>query len=169
MERVWFITGSSRGFGRELVGSALQAGDLVAATARRPEQLTDLVDAYGERILPLTLDVTDASAARSAIAAARERFGRIDVVVNNAGYANVCSDRKRRRRQLPSPNSRRTSGVSTTSRKPRIPVLREQQGGLMAYSVLVHGWPGRRFGRDRLISGRPSSPRDRRVLAGPSG
>jgi NAD(P)-dependent dehydrogenase (short-subunit alcohol dehydrogenase family) len=90
MTKVWFITGSSRGFGRELVRAALDAGDMVAATARHPEQLTDLVDTYGERIVPLPLDVTDAPAAAAAIATARDRFGRIDVVVNNAGYANVA-------------------------------------------------------------------------------
>ena len=64
MEKVWFITGSSRGFGRELVQAALEAENVVAATARRPEQLADLVDRYGERVLPLALDVTDAAAAR---------------------------------------------------------------------------------------------------------
>jgi NAD(P)-dependent dehydrogenase (short-subunit alcohol dehydrogenase family) len=90
MSKVWFITGSSRGFGRELVSAALRAGDAVAATARRPEQLIDLADTYGERILPLALDVTDPSAVSTALAAARDRFGRIDVVVNNAGYANVA-------------------------------------------------------------------------------
>ncbi|MDF2824992.1 MAG: short-chain dehydrogenase/reductase, partial [Mycobacterium sp.] len=90
MSKVWFITGSSRGFGRELVKAALEAGDTVAATARRPEGLADLATTHGDRILPLRLDVTDAEAARTAIATARQRLGRIDVVVNNAGYANVA-------------------------------------------------------------------------------
>ena len=89
-QQVWFITGSSRGFGRELVRSALAAGDSVVATARRPEQLADLVEQYGERILPVALDVTDADAAQQAIAAGIARFGRLDIVVNNAGYANVA-------------------------------------------------------------------------------
>ncbi|MCC9152655.1 SDR family NAD(P)-dependent oxidoreductase [Streptomyces parvulus] len=86
---VWFITGSSRGFGRALATAALEAGDLVVATARRPEVLTETLGAYGERVLPLTLDVTDPRAARRAVDAAVTRFGRIDVLVNNAGYANV--------------------------------------------------------------------------------
>ncbi|MET9138293.1 SDR family NAD(P)-dependent oxidoreductase [Streptomyces parvulus] len=86
---VWFITGSSRGFGRALATAALEAGDLVVATARRPEVLTETLGAYGERVLPLTLDVTDPRAARRAVDAAVARFGRIDVLVNNAGYANV--------------------------------------------------------------------------------
>lgn len=86
---VWFITGSSRGFGRALATAALEAGDLVVATARRPEVLTETLGAYGERVLPLALDVTDPRAARRAVDAAVARFGRIDVLVNNAGYANV--------------------------------------------------------------------------------
>ncbi|MHC5257827.1 SDR family NAD(P)-dependent oxidoreductase [Streptomyces sp. UC4497] len=88
--QVWFITGSSRGLGRALATAALEAGDLVAATARRPETLTEAFAAYGERMLPLALDVTDPQAARRAVDAAVARFGRIDVVVNNAGYANVA-------------------------------------------------------------------------------
>src|SRR3954447_11138962 len=89
MSQVWFVTGSSRGFGRALVRAAHEAGDRVAATARKPEQLDDLVAEYDDRVFPIALDVTDADATRAAIAAANARFGRIDVLVNNAGYANV--------------------------------------------------------------------------------
>ncbi|NEB77679.1 SDR family NAD(P)-dependent oxidoreductase [Streptomyces sp. SID14478] len=87
--RVWFVTGSSRGLGRALATAALEAGDLVVATARNPEVLTEPFAAYGDRVLPLALDVTDPAAARAAVDAAVARFGRIDVLVNNAGYANV--------------------------------------------------------------------------------
>jgi NAD(P)-dependent dehydrogenase (short-subunit alcohol dehydrogenase family) len=88
--RVWFVTGSSRGLGRALVTAALDAGDLVAATARRPEQLDDLVRKYGEdRVLALPLDVTDGAAARTVVDTVLGHYGRIDVLVNNAGYANV--------------------------------------------------------------------------------
>ena len=83
MKQIWFVTGSSRGFGRALVRAALEAGDLVAATARRPEQLADLSAEYGDSIHPIALDVTDAAAARAAITEARERLGRLDVIVNN--------------------------------------------------------------------------------------
>ena len=89
MRQVWFVTGSSRGFGRALVRAALEAGDLAAATARRPEQLADLRAEYGDSLHLIALDVTDPAAAASAIAEARGRFGRLDVIVNNAGYANV--------------------------------------------------------------------------------
>ncbi|MCF3128850.1 SDR family NAD(P)-dependent oxidoreductase [Streptomyces olivochromogenes] len=86
---VWFITGSSRGLGRELVAAALEAGDRVVATARRPEALAEAFSEYGDRVLPLPLDVTSADAAREAVEAAVARFGRVDVIVNNAGYANL--------------------------------------------------------------------------------
>ncbi|NMO52931.1 SDR family NAD(P)-dependent oxidoreductase [Actinoplanes sp. TBRC 11911] len=86
---IWFITGTSRGLGRALAIAALQAGDRVVATARKPSELDDLVARFGDGILPAELDVTRADQAESAVAAAIERFGGIDVVVNNAGYANL--------------------------------------------------------------------------------
>ncbi|WP_214402118.1 SDR family oxidoreductase [Pseudonocardia lacus] len=87
-EKIWFITGASRGFGREWAIAALERGDRVAATARDTSTLDDLVERYGERLLPLRLDVTDRAADFAAVAAAHERFGRLDVVVNNAGYGH---------------------------------------------------------------------------------
>src|SRR5260370_420382 len=88
MTKTWLITGSSRGFGRELAQAALNDGDRVVATARRPEQLKDLVLEYGDRVRAVALDVTDAEAARAAVQTAIHEFGTLDVVVNNAGYAN---------------------------------------------------------------------------------
>ena len=88
-QQVWFITGSSRGLGRALVVAALEAGDRVVATARRPETLAAVREKYGDRVHPLALDVTRPEAARRAVEAAVGRYGRIDVLVNNAGYANV--------------------------------------------------------------------------------
>ena len=84
--RTWFITGASRGFGREWTIAALERGDSVAATARDTGTLKDLAERFGDRILPLQLDVTDRDAVFSSVAAAHARFGRLDVVVNNAGY-----------------------------------------------------------------------------------
>lgn len=84
--KVWFITGASRGFGREWTIAALERGDSVAATARDAATLDDLAAEYGDRLLPVTLDVTDRAAAFTAVAQAHEHFGRLDVVVNNAGY-----------------------------------------------------------------------------------
>ncbi|QNJ93546.1 SDR family NAD(P)-dependent oxidoreductase [Mycolicibacterium fluoranthenivorans] len=130
MSKVWFITGSSRGFGRELVRAALAAGDRVAATARRHEQLDDLVSGYGDRIAALPLDVTDPDAARAAIASARERFGRLDVVVNNAGYANVAPIETGADADFRAQFETNFWGVVHVS-KAAIPVLRAQGGGLI--------------------------------------
>ena len=85
-EKIWFITGASRGFGREWTIAALDRGDKVAATARDTSTLDDLVAKYGDALLPLQLDVTDHDADFAAVAQAHEHFGRLDVVVNNAGY-----------------------------------------------------------------------------------
>src|ERR1700744_347916 len=90
MQQTWFITGSSRGFGRALVQAALEAGDRVVATARRPEQRAEFAARYGDQVLPVALDVTDPDAVQAAITAGLKAFGRLDVVVNNAGYANVA-------------------------------------------------------------------------------
>jgi len=84
--KTWFITGASRGFGHAWATAALARGDRVAATARNPKTLEDLTRAYGERVLPLALDVTDRAAVFAAVAQAAERFAGLDVVVNNAGY-----------------------------------------------------------------------------------
>jgi len=84
--KVWFVTGSSRGFGRVWVEAALKRGDKVVATARNVRTLDPIVEAYGENVLPIALDVTDKSAVDSAVLAAHERFGKLDVVINNAGY-----------------------------------------------------------------------------------
>jgi NAD(P)-dependent dehydrogenase (short-subunit alcohol dehydrogenase family) len=86
--KIWFITGASRGFGREWTEAALERGDKVAATARRIETLDELVATYGDQFLPLQLDVTNREADFAAVAAAAQHFGRLDVVINNAGYGH---------------------------------------------------------------------------------
>jgi NAD(P)-dependent dehydrogenase (short-subunit alcohol dehydrogenase family) len=86
MSKIWFITGSSRGFGRRFAEAALSRGDKVAATARNTDSLDDLVAAHGDQILLLPLDVTDKTAATAAVKQAHERLGRLDVIVNNAGF-----------------------------------------------------------------------------------
>jgi NAD(P)-dependent dehydrogenase (short-subunit alcohol dehydrogenase family) len=91
MSQVFFLTGSSRGLGRQIAEAVLAAGHRLVATARQPASLADLAERYGEQILPVALDVTDPAAARAAVAAGVAAFGRIDVVVNNAGYANLAA------------------------------------------------------------------------------
>ncbi|MFJ8896489.1 SDR family NAD(P)-dependent oxidoreductase [Leifsonia sp. NPDC102414] len=139
--QTWFITGSSRGFGRALAVAALEAGDRVAATARRPEQLDDLVATYGDRILPLRLDVTDAAQARDALDTARERFGSVDVIVNNAGYANVSPIETTDDADFRTQFETNFWGVYNVS-KAAIPVLRAQGGGLVIQFSSVGGRVG---------------------------
>ena len=91
MSQVFFLTGSGRGLGRSISGAVLSAGHSLVATARNPDSLADLVSRYGDQILPVALDVTDPDAAQAAVSLGVERFGRLDVVVNNAGYANLAS------------------------------------------------------------------------------
>lgn len=86
MTQVWFITGSSRGLGRSLTEAVLAKGHKVAATARKPEQLKDLVQKFPDQVYPIQLDVTDKEQIRKAVELTIKQFGRIDVLVNNAGF-----------------------------------------------------------------------------------
>lgn len=88
-EKVWFITGASRGFGRVWTEAALKRGDKVAATARNVESIADLKEKYGNNVLTLELDVTKPGQAKSAVDAAHAHFGKLDVILNNAGYSLV--------------------------------------------------------------------------------
>lgn len=140
-QQVWFITGSSRGFGLALASAALEAGDSVVATARRPEQLSSLVEKYGQRVLPMALDVTDSAAAQAAVEAAVRRFGRIDVLVNNAGYANIAPVET-----APEDDFRRQFetnfwGVYNVS-KAALPVLRAQKSGTIVQFSSIGGRVG---------------------------
>ncbi|PNE39975.1 SDR family NAD(P)-dependent oxidoreductase [Streptomyces noursei] len=139
--QTWFITGSSRGFGRSLTVAALEAGDQVVATARRPEHLADLVERFGDQVLPVALDVTDAAAASAALDTARDRFGRIDVIVNNAGYANVAPVET-----APEDDFRRQFetnfwGVYNVS-KAALPLLKAQGGGIVVQFSSIGGRVG---------------------------
>ena len=141
MQQAWFITGSSRGFGRALVQAVLDAGDLVVATARRPEQLAEFTRQYGDRVLPLALDVTDEAAVRAAVSAATERFGRLDVVVNNAGYANVAPIETGDEEDFRTQFETNFWGVYNVS-KAVIPQLRAQGGGTIVQFSSVGGRVG---------------------------
>src|SRR5688572_26290369 len=92
MPRIWFITGASRGLGLAIVEAALESGDSVAATARTPSQLAPIVERHGsDRVLALQLDVTKNEQVIETLNRTIEKFGRLDVLVNNAGYANISS------------------------------------------------------------------------------
>jgi len=128
MSKVWFITGSSRGLGRSLAEAVLAHGDLLVATARNPEQLGDLVSTYGEQMRAVALDVTNPEQVRTAIATAIDAFGRIDVVVNNAGYANVASIEETTEEDWRAQLETNLWGVINVTRA-ALPVLRKQRSG----------------------------------------
>ncbi|MEJ8645859.1 SDR family NAD(P)-dependent oxidoreductase [Streptomyces sp. MS1.HAVA.3] len=100
MSKVWFVTGSSRGLGRNFVEAALSRGDKVAATARSTASLDELVAAHGDAVLPLAMDVTDKAAVFESVQRAKEHFGRLDVIVNNAGYAQIGAIEELNEQQL---------------------------------------------------------------------
>ncbi|MEV6866545.1 oxidoreductase [Streptosporangium subroseum] len=143
--RTWLITGSSRGFGRELATAALERGNRVVATARRPEQLDDLVRKYGDRVRTFALDVTDAGAARAAVRLAVDEFGRLDVVVNNAGYANSSPIEETSDEDFRAQVEANFFGVVNVT-KAALPVLRAQRSGhILQFSSIggrVGGSPG---------------------------
>jgi NAD(P)-dependent dehydrogenase (short-subunit alcohol dehydrogenase family) len=140
MSRVWFVTGSSRGLGRALAEVALEAGDRVAATARDPERLRDLVGRFGDAVLPLALDVTDHDAAATAVAEAVARFGRLDVVVNSAGYSDLASFEDTTIDSFRTQVDTTFYGVVNVT-KAVVPVLRSQGGGhLFQVSSLSVRW-----------------------------
>lgn len=128
MSKVWFVTGSSRGFGRAFVESALGRGDKVAATARDTSTLSDLVDKYGGAVLPLQLDVTDRDEVFAAVKQAHDTFGRLDVVINNAGYGLFGTVEEITERQLRDQLETNLFGVLHVTQAV-LPILREQGSG----------------------------------------
>jgi len=128
MSQVFLLTGSSRGLGRQIAEAALVAGHRLVATARRPDSLSDLADRYGAQILPVALDVTDPDAAASAVAAGTQAFGRIDVLVNNAGYANLAAVEDITLADFRAQIDANLFGVVNVT-KAVLPVLRAQHGG----------------------------------------
>jgi NAD(P)-dependent dehydrogenase (short-subunit alcohol dehydrogenase family) len=126
--KTWFITGTSRGFGREWAIAALDRGDQVAATARDTGTLDDLVSKYGDAILPIKLDVTDRAAAFAAVKQAHDRFGRLDVVVNNAGYGHFGMIEEITEEEIRAQLETNVLGALWVSQA-SLPFLREQGSG----------------------------------------
>lgn len=141
MPRTWLITGASRGFGRSLAEAVLERGDRLVATARRPEQLQDLVARYGQQVRTVALDVTDADAARAAVQVAVDAFGRLDVVVNNAGYANSSPIEETTDRDFRDQFEANFFGVYNVTRA-ALPVLRRQQSGVFVQFSSIGGRVG---------------------------
>ena len=128
MSKVWFITGTSTGFGRDLAIAALENGDKVAATARKPEVLGDLTAKYGASVLALKLDVTKTDEIASAVKAAHEKFGRIDVLVNNAGYGVFGAFEEITDQQFREQYETNVFGVNYVTRAV-LPILKAQKSG----------------------------------------
>jgi NAD(P)-dependent dehydrogenase (short-subunit alcohol dehydrogenase family) len=128
MTQVFFLTGSSRGLGRQIAEAVLAAGHRLVATARQPASLADLAERYGDRILPVALDVTEVAAAQAAVAAGVAAFGRIDVVVNNAGYANLAAIEDITPQDFREQLDANLLGVVNVTQA-ALPVLRAQGGG----------------------------------------
>jgi NAD(P)-dependent dehydrogenase (short-subunit alcohol dehydrogenase family) len=145
MVKTWLITGSSRGFGRELAGAVLERGENLVATARRPADLDGLVAKYGDQVRAVTLDVTDPAAARAAVRTAVAEFGRLDVVVNNAGYANSAPIEEMAEDDFRAQIEANLFGVVNVTRA-ALPVLRAQRSGhIVQFSSIggrVGGTPG---------------------------
>jgi NAD(P)-dependent dehydrogenase (short-subunit alcohol dehydrogenase family) len=128
MPQVFFLTGSSRGLGRQIAEATLAAGHRLVATARNPASLADLAERHGDQILLVALDVTDPAAAAAAVAAGTEAFGGIDVVVNNAGYANLAAVEDITLDDFRAQVDANLFGVVNVT-KAALPVLRARGGG----------------------------------------
>jgi NAD(P)-dependent dehydrogenase (short-subunit alcohol dehydrogenase family) len=144
MSRTWLVTGSSRGFGREIAEAALKRGDRVLATARNPDQL-DALAAYGDAVVPFGLDVTDSAGARSAVDAAIRSFGSLDVVVNNAGYAASAAIEEMSEESFREQIETNLFGVVNVT-KAALPIFHQQRSGyFLQFSSIggrVGGSPG---------------------------
>jgi NAD(P)-dependent dehydrogenase (short-subunit alcohol dehydrogenase family) len=143
--RTWLITGSSRGFGAELVTAVLESGDAVLATARRPEDISQPAEEHRERFRTAPLDVTDADAAAAAVGVAVSQLSGLDIVVNNAGYANSGAIEEMDEDDFRAQVEANFFGVVNVTRA-ALPVLRQQRSGtFVQFSSLggrVGGTPG---------------------------
>lgn len=138
MNKVWLITGTSTGFGRDLAEAALEAGDLVAATARKPETLSALQDKHGDSVLPLRLDVTDSGSIAQAVQA---KWGRIDVLVNNAGNGVFGALEEITDAQLRAQYDTNVFGLAAVTRAV-LPIMRAQKAGRILNVSSVAGLVG---------------------------
>jgi NAD(P)-dependent dehydrogenase (short-subunit alcohol dehydrogenase family) len=128
MSKTWFITGSARGFGRLWAEGALTRGDKVAASVRNPDSIAGLVESYGDQVLPLRVDVTDRDAVFEAVATAHGRFGRLDVILSNAGYGLMGAVEETSFAEIRAVFETNVFGTISLVQA-ALPFLREQGGG----------------------------------------
>src|ERR1700686_4660781 len=141
MAHVWLITGSARGLGRAIAEGVLPADDKLIATARHPQQLSDLVERYGDHVRAVALDVTDERAAIAAVQLAVDVFGRLDVLVNNAGYGNLAAIEDTTIQDFRAQLEANLFGVVNLT-KAAIPVMRRQGAGRILQFSPVGGRVG---------------------------
>jgi NAD(P)-dependent dehydrogenase (short-subunit alcohol dehydrogenase family) len=145
MSKVWLVTGSASGLGREIAEAVLASGDRLMATARDPQRLTDLTDRYGKHVSTAPLDVADETAARTAVARAVDVFGRLDVLVNNAGYGDTAPFEQVSSERFRALIETNFFGVVFMTRAV-LPIMRKQQSGCILQISSVGGrlaTPGR--------------------------
>lgn len=128
MNKVWFVTGAARGLGAAIAKAALNDGDKVVVSGRRIESLQNIFSEYGDRVLLVALDVTDGAQALSAVESAVERFGRIDVLVNNAGYGQLAPFEDNLASEADQQFATNVFGVFNVCRAV-LPVMRRQRSG----------------------------------------
>lgn len=138
MSKVWLVTGSASGLGRDIAEAVLASGDRLLATARDPHRLNDLVEQYGEQVHTAALDVADEAAATAAVAKAVDVFGHLDVVVNNAGYGDVAPFEQVSSERFRALIDTNFFGVVYMTRA-AIPVMRKQKSGCILQISSVGG------------------------------
>lgn len=138
MSKVWLVTGSASGLGRNIGEAVLASGDRLVATARDPRRLEDLVKKYGDQVRTAPLDVTDEREAYAAVHAAVDAFGRLDVVVNNAGYADVAPFEQLSPERFKAMDDTNFYGVVNVCRA-AIPIMRKQKSGCILQISSVGG------------------------------
>jgi NAD(P)-dependent dehydrogenase (short-subunit alcohol dehydrogenase family) len=138
MSKVWFVTGSASGLGRDIAEAVLASGDRLVATARNPRRLDELVEKYGDQIRSAPLDVADEDAARAAVQVAIEVFGRLDVVVNNAGYGDIAPFEQLSSERFKALIDTNFYGVVNVTRAV-LPLMRKQRSGCILQISSVGG------------------------------
>src|SRR5215468_9857178 len=138
MSKVWFITGSASGLGRNIAEAVLASGDRLVATARDPHRLEDLVKRYGDQVRTAPLDVADEGAANAAVQAALHAFGRLDVVVNNAGYGDIAPFEQLSSERFKAVMDTNFYGVVNVTRG-AVPIMRRQRNGCILQISSVGG------------------------------
>src|SRR3984893_5483971 len=138
MSKVWLVTGSASGLGRDIAEAVLASGERLVATARDPHRLEDLVKKYGDQIRTAPLDVTDEDAAHAAVQEAMDAFGRLDVVVNNAGFGDFAPFEQLSSERFKSLMDTNFYGVVHVTRA-ALPIMRTQKSGCILQVSSVGG------------------------------